>query len=143
MAASSTVTYDNGEDRTGLRGGIRKITIDWQSAADGSCTIALEKISGWLIKGVTNPGATAPSANYDIAITDEESFDILTNCVAASTLANRHTANTEEVYFFLKNADGSPLSMAAFPVVDDKLTVAITNAGDSKVGRIILYYRPG
>lgn len=141
--SSSTVTYDNGEDRNGQRAGIRRITIDWTSdSSDGHCTVALEKISGHLIKAVTNPGATAPTDNYDIAITDDESFDVLTNCIAASTLANRDTTNTEEVYFFLKNADASPLSMAAFPVVCDVLTVAITNAGNSKVGKLILYYAP-
>lgn len=136
MAGSSmTFTYDD-------LGAIRKIIVDWTSdSATGAVTGTTEKITGTLIKGVTDPGATAPTDNYDIAITDEEGVDVLTSCVAASTLANRDTANSEEVYFFLKNADGTPLSMAAFPVVCDQLTIAITNAGNSKVGQLILYYR--
>jgi len=137
MAGSSmTFTYDE-------IGNIQKIIADWTSdSATGAVSGTTKKIIGTLIKGVTDPGATAPDDNYDIAITDEESLDVLTSCVAASTLANRDTANTEEIYFFLKNADASPLSVAAFPVVADKLTIAITNAGNSKTGQLIIYYRP-
>lgn len=134
--AVMTLTYDD-------EGPIRKVIADWTSDdATGAVSGTTKKIVGAIVKGVTNPGATAPTDNYDIAMTDEESFDILTSCVAASTLANRDTTNTEEVYFFLKNADASPLSIAAHPTVCDKLTIAITNAGNSKVGRLILYYRP-
>lgn len=136
MAGSSmTFAYDD-------IGGIRRITADWVSdSATGAVTGTTRKIVGTLIKGLTNPGATAPSDNYDIAITDEESHDVLAGCIAACQLANRDTTNTEEVYFFLLNSDASALSMAAHPVVADVLTIAITNAGNSKVGRLVLYYR--
>ncbi len=143
MAGSSTVVYDNGQDRTGLHGSIRKIVIDWVSdASDGTCTILLEKISGELIKGVTNPGATAPTASYDIVITDEESVDVLAACVAAGRLGDRHTSTSEQAYFFVEDFNTAPLAKGVHPVVCDKLTVAITNAGNSKVGRLVLYYRP-
>lgn len=126
-----TLTYDT-------TGPIKRIIADWTSDdTTGAVSGTTVKVSGRVIKAVTDPGATAPSANYDIAITDEESFDILTAC--AGTLANRHTSNTEEVYFFIKNADAAPLSMATHPTVCDKLTIAVTNAGNSKVGQIILY----
>lgn len=136
MAGSSmTFTYDD-------LGSIRKVIVDWLSDdASGAVSGTTAKITGTLIKGVTNPGATAPTDNYDIAITDEEGADVLAGVIAASTLANRDTTNTETVNFFLLNTDASPLSMAAFPVVCDKLTIAITAAGNAKAGRLILYYR--
>lgn len=140
MAASSTVTYDNGEDYQGRLTGIRRVTIDWTSASDGSVTATTKKICGELVKAVTNPGATAPTASYDIAITDEESFDVLTN--TDDNLADRHTSTTEEVYFLVKDHAGTPLAQSVHPVVCDVLSVAVTNAGDSKVGRIVIYYKP-
>lgn len=145
MAGSAmTFTYDDGNDGAGNFGGVKKVLVSWTSdSATGAVSGTTRKIVGALIKGVTDPGATAPTDNYDIAITDEEGVDILTSCIAASTLANRDPANTEEVYFFLKNADDSPLSMPAYPVVCDALTVAVTNAGNSKQGQLILYYKPG
>lgn len=139
MAASSTVTYDDGPDHNGRLNGVRKVIIDWTSASDGSVT-ATARVSGTLIKAVTNPGATAPSANYDIAITDDEGIDILAAC--QSSLANRHTSTTEQVYFLVLDAAGTPLAQSVHPVVCDTLSVAVTNAGDSKVGRIVLYYKP-
>lgn len=136
MAASSTITYDDGNDRTGRLCGIRKVLIDWTSASDGTVTATTEKIVGELIKVVTDPGATAPTDDYDIAITDEEGADVLGASIAG--LGNRDTANTEVVYCNL--TDGTA-RIAAYPVVCDKLTVAVTNAGDSKLGQIIIYYK--
>lgn len=136
MAGSSmTFTYDE-------TNGIRKIIADWVSdSATGAVTGTSKKIVGELIRGVTDPGTPAPTDNYDIVITDEEGVDVLSNVIAASTLADRDTANSEENYFFVKNKDASPLSMPVFPVVCDQLTIAITNAGNSKAGQLILYYR--
>ena len=102
----------------------------------------MRKISGRLVKVVTVPGAAgaAPTDNYDINITDEQSVDVLLAC--KTTIINRDTANTEEVYLLLLNADTTPLSMAMHPKVCNVLTVAVTNAGNSKTGTIYLYYEP-
>lgn len=135
--AVMTFTYDD-------TGPIHKIIADWTSdSATGAVSGETKKITGTLIKGVTNPAAAgaAPTDNYDITVTDEEGADVLASVIAASSLANRDTANTEENYFFVLNRDASALSMAAFPVVADKLTIAIANAGNSKQGRLIIYYR--
>ena len=131
MAGSSmTFTYDR-------EGPIVKVIADWVSdsatgAVSGTTTA---KVSGRLVKCVTDPGATAPDANYDIDITDAESVNVLT--AAQVTLANRHTTSTEEVYFLVK--DAAPLAQSIHPVVCDLLTFSITNAGNSKNGQIILY----
>lgn len=138
MAGSAmTFTYDDGVDGAGHRGQIRKIIVDWTSDdTTGAVSGESRKIVGELIKGVCDPSATAPTDNYDIAITDEEGVDVLGSSFTA--LGNRDTTNTEAVYFGL--TDGT-LNTSAFPVVCDKLTVAITNAGNSKLGQLILYYR--
>jgi hypothetical protein len=138
MANSSmTFTYDDGADGAGLRGRIRKVLIDWLSDdSDGTCTGTSRKIVGELIKGVTDPGSSAPTDNYDIAITDGEGMDVLGPALAA--LGNRDTTNSEYVYFGI--TDGT-VNTSAFPVVCDALTVAITNAGNAKTGQLILYYR--
>ena len=134
MAGSSmTFTYDD-------IGKIRKVIADWTSddttgAVSGTC----KKITGTLIKGVTDPSATAPTDNYDIAITDSEGLDVLGNCV--DNLADRDTANTEEVYFLVSNLAATDPAGNLHPVVCDPLTISVTNAGNSKQGQVILYYR--
>jgi hypothetical protein len=136
--SSMTFTYDDGRDGLGRPCGIRKITVDWTSdSATGAVSGTTCKIVGQLIKAVTDPGAAAPDANYDIAITDPEGVDVLSASEAA--LANRHTANTEEVYFYREGTVGM---VPTFPVVCDPLTIAVTAAGNSKNGQIIIYYRP-
>lgn len=139
MAASYTVTYDDGSDHNGRLNGVRRAIIDWVSASDGTVT-ATVRVVGTLVKAVTNPGTAAPTDNYDIAITDGEGVNILTAC--QSTLANRHTSTTQEVYFLVLDAAGTPLAQSVHPVVCDTLSVAVTSAGDSKDGRIVLYYKP-
>lgn len=139
MAGSSmTFTYDETD-------AIRKILVDWTSDdTTGAVSGTTKKIVGTLIKGVTDPGATAPTDNYDINITDEEGLDVLLPCRTAGNLGdlmNRDTANSEQVYFAVLSNDASPLATSIQPVVCDKLTVAVTNAGNSKLGQLILYYR--
>ena len=134
MAGSSmTFTYDRGP------GPIKRIIADWLSddatgAVSGTTTV---KAIGRLIKGVTDPGSAAPTDNYDIAITDDESVDVLAAC--QSTLANRDTATSEQAYFLLLDTAGTPLAQSVHPVVCSVLTVAVTNAGNAKTGQLILY----
>ncbi len=144
MAGSSmTINYDDGADGAGLVGGIRKILVSWTSDdTTGAVSGTTRKIVGQLIKGVTDPGSAAPTANYDITITDEEGVDVLAACIAAGRLDNRHTSTSEQAYFFVENVNTAPLAMAAHPVVCDALTIAVANAGNSKTGQLVLYYRP-
>lgn len=142
MAGSAmTFTYDEGYDAAGNFGGVKKVLISWTSDdSTGAVTGTTRKIVGTLIKGVTDPGATAPTDDYDIAITDEEGVNVFASCVDTSPLGDRDTANSEAAYFML--SDGTA-SIAAFPVVCDVLTVAVSNAGNSKQGQLVLYYKPG
>lgn len=144
MAGSSmTFTYDNGQDGQGILCGIRKVTGDWVSDdSAGTVSGTTTKIVGRLLKLVTNPSATAPTDSYVIAITDEESQDVLANIQNTAGMSDRDTTNTEELYLHLLNNDGTRIGIAAYPVVCDKLTIAISAAGNSKAGRFILYYDP-
>jgi hypothetical protein len=86
---------------------------------------------GWLLAMDTNPGATGPTADYDIKIENAEGVDIL-----GGAGADRHTSNSERAY---------PLSgtaVVAAPVDrHDKLTLKITNNSEnSATTRIVLYW---
>lgn len=105
---------------------VKKIIFAWTSsaagAADATTTAAYD---GKLVTLITDPGATAPTDNYDVVVTDADGHDVL-----VGQGANRDTANTELVAESLLGA-----------VAGSKLTLAVTNAGDSKVGEVILYIR--
>lgn len=145
MAGSSTtVTYDDGVDGSGLRASVRKVLIDFTTDdTTGSVAVTLRKIVGELIKIVTDPGSVAPTDNWDVVLTDEEGVDLSVHMddVAIAALIARDTANTEETYLPLEDTAGTG-RVGAWPVVCDKLTVTVNNAGNSKTGQIILYYRP-
>jgi hypothetical protein len=100
------------------------------------------KIFGELIKIVTDPGSAAPTADWDVVLTDEEGVDLSIHMddVAIAALIARHTTTTLETYLPLEDTAGTG-RIAAWPVVCDKLTVTVNNAGNSKTGQIIIYYR--
>lgn len=127
-----TITYEG----SGL---IRTIVAAWTSDSNGDASGTTRRISGRLIKGRTNPDAAAPTDNYDITLTDsQDSYDLLTKC--QDNLADRDTANNEEVYFLILDDAGTPLAQSLHPVVDDAITITIANAGDTKGGVLRLYY---
>ena len=146
MAGSAfTTTYDDGQDGKGQHGSVKKILIDWTSDdTTGAVSGTTRKISGQLLKVITDPGAAAPTANYDITITDGEGVDVLSGLGGTGgsppSLANRHTSNTEVVHLVSENA-ATDFAAGTQPFVCDVLTVAVTNAGNSKNGQIIIYYR--
>lgn len=49
-------------------------------------------IDAYLVRIITNPGSTAPTASYDITLTDEDGID-----VAGGLLANRSATLSEHV----------------------------------------------
>tara|TARA_Y100000310_G_scaffold246825_1_gene252231 strand:- start:5398 stop:5841 length:444 start_codon:yes stop_codon:yes gene_type:complete len=144
--SASTITYDQGQDRAGQHGSIRRVIIDWTSDdATGAVTATTGKIVGQLLKVVTDPGATAPTADYDIVISDDEGVDVLSGLAGTGgtdpSLADRHTSTTEVVHLWAEDSltDVVPGSQ---PYVCSTLSVAVTNAGNSKLGQIIIYYKP-
>lgn len=144
MAGSSTtITYDDGVDGAGTRGRIRKVLIDFTTDdTTGSVACTTRKIVGELIKVVTDPGSAAPTDNWDVVLTDEEGVDLSVHLsdAAIAALIARDTANSEETYLPLEDEAGTA-RIGLWPVVCDKLTVTVNNAGNSKTGQIIIYYR--
>lgn len=109
------------------------ITLAVTAHTDGTVTdVALAtKFNGRLRILETDPGATAPTANYDIAITDAQGFDVL-----QAVGANRHTSATEKASIVFSATSIHPLVSES-----DVLTLAITN--NSVNGALItikLYY---
>ena len=110
-------------------GSVKKIRASWTSGTVGEGGTASATTSfpydGKIIGLTTDPGATAPTDDYDLVVTDAEGDDVLLGAGA-----NRDTANTEHV---------AGTSLAG--VAGSKLTFSITNAGDAKTGVAILYVR--
>lgn len=106
---------------------LNKIKFVWVSAADGTASgTTTNTYTGEIIRLVTVPdGVAAPTADYDVVINDEDTTDVLMGAGA-----DRHTSNTEQV-----------LASSLGCVANDKLSLSITNAGDTKSGTVYLYIR--
>jgi hypothetical protein len=112
-------------------GKLHKVVFSWTSAtgddmgkADGETSYDL--YVGQLIGATTIPdGTSAPAADYDIRILDDDGHD-----VCLGKLANRHTSNTEHI-----TADN--LSC----VLESALTLEVTNAHAESAakGTVILW----
>lgn len=115
---------------------VRSLTASWVCDASGDAAGTCKHICGELLKVITNP-TDGPTADYDIVVTDDQSFNVLTN--ADDDLVDRHTTTTEEVNLLIDNAAGT--AMALHPVVDSALTFTVAAAGITKAGTITLFYR--
>jgi hypothetical protein len=117
-----TGTFTNVVNAVG-NGSIRTYVFSWTSTAGGAAASdPIPNINGFVVALETNPGATAPTDNYDITVTNEDGFDVL-----LGVGANRDLTDSEMVF---------PLS-AALPVmvpVNGSLTFNVTNAGATKDG---------
>lgn len=124
MAEACTITEET-------LGSVKKIKWAWTSAADGSVGAAAVSstttgvYNGECLRLITDPGATAPTDNYDVVINDGDGVDVL---IGAG--ANRDTSTTEQV-----------IASSLGCVANDTLTLLVTNAGDSKTGVVYLYIR--
>jgi len=100
-------------------------------SSDGSfpATDSDVAINGYVFLVVTNPGATAPTDDYDITLTDSDSVDVM-----GGTLANRDTANSEQAVPYIGSVYGSRF-------VSGVLTATITNNSEnSAIVEIIVYF---
>jgi hypothetical protein len=111
---------------------VKLLQFTWQSgdAADDDAGAAAATstavFSGDIIGLATVPDAvSAPTADYDVVITDSRGLDVLLGAGA-----DRHTSNTEYV---------AGTSLGA--VVESTLTLGVTNAGNVKKGDVYLWIR--
>jgi hypothetical protein len=128
---TTTVTQIN-YSQTGTPKFCKKVSVAWTAdASDGSLpATSITDMNGWLVKVVTNPGSVAPTDNYDIALydADDGALDAL-----AGLLANRDTANGEQVYPLISGA-ATPLFLAG------TYSLAITgNSVNSATGLVVFY----
>ncbi len=92
--AAVTVTKQTRQYGTGKL--TRVVKIHWVADASGVVTATdIAGISGYLLKAVTNPGATAPTDNYDVVMNDKNSA---VADAANGLLMNRDTTTTEVIY---------------------------------------------
>jgi len=104
--------------------------------ADGTmpATAVVHNFSGRLLSLKTNPGSTAPTANYDITLVDQDGHDVL-----EGVGLNRHTSSTEKVPVVFSGT-------AIHPTVDITdtltLTIANTSVNDATI-EIYLYIYTG
>jgi hypothetical protein len=113
-----------------LPGRVDKLRITWTADTDGSYTdyTTAENMDGYVFMVVTNPGATAPTDNYDITLADSDGCD-----VSGGELANRDTANTEQIIPKIGNTYGGRF-------VAGPLTLGISNNSiNSATGEVIIY----
>ncbi len=97
------------------------IKITWTSATDGSVVQSFD-IDGAIMRMVTNPGATAPTDDYDITLVDADGVDLL-----AGEGANRDTSTSEQVF---------PTNN---PLHNGLVDFTIASAGGEKTGTCTLY----
>ena len=106
---------------------ISKITFDFTTSSSTGAADATtnEAYQGKVVLAEIIPGSTAPSAAWDVAVTDGDSVDVLLGY--GTDMSATATTIIKEDY----------LGACA----GDLLTLAVTNAGNSKTGKVILYIR--
>lgn len=103
--------------------------VDAGTIPNVTITPATYGVEGWYLYSVeTNPGAVAPTDNYDLVINDADGKDI-----AGGLLANRDLTNTELVL--------AGLGGFGFPIVRGPLTLVLSgNSVESSTGTIIIIF---
>jgi len=96
MAGSVTVTYASHALNSMKK--LKQVNVAWTAdAADASVPdTTLSNLKGYLMKAITNPGSTAPTANYDVKLLDAADA---TADAANAILIDRHTTTTEVKMF--------------------------------------------
>ena len=119
MAESVTQTYQDHRS-------VKLVTMDWTSAAGGtvSSTNTTNSLNGEVYQVEINPDAStdAPTEGYDVTLSNANSVNILYGLGANLPAA---TTRTVKPCVF----------------VDSKLSLCVTNAGDTKGGVVKIYLR--
>lgn len=116
---------------------IVKHTFEWVSDGSGNAAIpSTLPVSGRIQRVVFVPSATAaPTANYDVTLLDSDGVDVL-----SGQGANLSETTASSICPGIALKDGTTTSVVP-GVVDSVLTLNVSNAGDSKAGKVIVYVR--
>ena len=118
-------------DNTGIMRAEFTCTADAAAATWPAITTQWQ-IVGLVFAAETNPGATAPTDNYDITVVNSNGIDIF-----GGALANRDTSTSERTMPILNSLYGAVPS-------DGQLTINITNnAVNSAIVVLTLYWFSG
>ena len=135
LMAEGAVITEVAKNVGGSHTGMSTLTLAWTSdSATGKVEAATSTdITAWLegkwimsAKTVPGTGDEAPTAAYDITITDEDGYSIF-----STDLNNRSATATEEALPYVAGTKAPRLITGA-------LTISVSAAGDSKTGKIIL-----
>jgi len=128
VAGTVTITYS--ETRT-----VKKVTFDWTSDAAGDATADSKALSGQILRVcfVPDSGGTQPTDLYDVVLNDADGLDVLQGLGA--NLSNTTASNVVPIV-----TDGTA-GNAAPVAIDGVLSLSVSNAGNAKGGKVILYLR--
>ena len=118
MAGVVTVT----ESRVGS---MKEIVFNWTSSAGGAADGATTFPYSGKLELLTTIPTDGPTDNYDLTLLDSDGVDVL-----AGAGANRATATTQQVLGSSLGAVGNSL-----------LSLHVTNAGDTKSGKVLVHLR--
>jgi hypothetical protein len=109
------------------------VTFTWiaDSSGDADAT-AYFPYGAYITRVVTDPGTAPPSPNYDITLTDVDSYDVM-----GGTLADRHTSTTQQVVPTV-HSDGTNTIFGAVHV-QGAIKINISSAGAAGDGTVRLY----
>jgi hypothetical protein len=123
MASSGACTIT--EERVGS---MKKVKWEWSTSsglAPAASRVTTHTYNGKVQRLVTIPDSgSAPSANYDVYIMDQDSVDIL---IAGG--ANRHSANTEQV-----------LAVSLGVIANDTMTLNVGSTSSSATAGVVIVY---
>ena len=135
LMAEGAVITEVAKSIGGSHTGMYTLTLAWTSdSATGKVEdTTSDEITAWLegkwimsAKTVPGTGNDAPTAAYDITITDEDGFSIF-----GTDLNDRNATATEEALPYVAGTKAPRLITGA-------LTTSVSAAGNSKTGKIIL-----
>lgn len=151
-AGTCTVTVEN---RAALsttlpsyvKSGLQMVTFTWTSNSSGAVTNNDAVVYGKIVKVAFDPGdgATSPTANYDVTISDSLGSDLLLGLGA-----NKSQSAVETLNFVQNSTIFSTTTLVQAVNTNNyfypwcsycfgTLTLGVTNAGASKQGVITLY----
>ena len=119
------------------------VNVAWTAHTDGVyTTYAFSNAQNdfmqgtWLCEIVTNPGGTAPAADYDITLLNADGADVL-----GGGGNNRHTSNSEVSYPIVDSTSGQRGCVPMASTYSLAIANITTNSGNGEV-RFILYTEP-
>ena len=105
---------------------VKQIHWAWTSSAGGAADDTTTAVfDGDIIGLATDPDATAPTADYDVAVTDSNGLDVLMG------------QGTDRSATAIEYVSGTSLGA----VSNSTLTLAVTAAGNAKAGVVVLWIR--